>query len=55
MSLWETFALLGNLFEVIKVFLVNEDATVEKYFKIVLRYLKAKETDVKEMVIENLK
>lgn len=46
---------MGNLFELIKVFLVNEDATVEKYFRIALRYLRAKEMDVKEMVIENLK
>lgn len=42
---------MGNLFEVIKVFLVNEDATVEKYFKIVVRYLRAKEADVKEIVV----
>ncbi len=37
------------------MFLVNEDAMVEKYFKIVVRYLRAKEGDVKEMVVENLK
>lgn len=55
MSYHETFTLLENLFELIKVFLVNEDSTVEKYFRIALRYLKAKEHDIKEMVVENLK
>ena len=55
MSLHETFSLLGNLFELIKVFLINEDSTVEKYFRIVVRYLKVKEFDLREIVIENLK
>ncbi len=51
----ETLQMIVQLVEVIKMFLINEDSTVEKYFRIVVRYIVAGDGEVKQFVVENLK